>query len=589
MIFDLEYFQMGKGGAGQKPKQGSGQVSKTQGAAKKISEKQASRFLSLHTTDPILAAYGDWAVSNNFMPHPKVTFSSHSVSGRGMIAVDDIQEGEVLFQIPRSMLLSPSTCSIAKTLRYLEPDEEAGFHDVTEGSDESSTSDDDVNESSKRSWAALLIALMVEWTTDTSKWTPYLKALPRLNTLTHPHFWPAADVAKLAPVGLCQDITQDLQDIEHEYRTVVLDYMHRNPGVLDPAIHTLEMYTRLATLVMSYSFTDDTTGGVAMIPVADLLNHRTGCNNARLFYGGKRLQMIAIKPIAAGDEVFNTYGELGNFELLRKYGFVEPAEILNPFDEVRLPRDTFLRTLFTVLDVDSAGMLTQRKLKFLSDRGFLKMDDAFYLADFDLNVDQSGDESAVVKVPVHPRLITTVQVMCLTSAQLDEFETTNPVALLSDDEFDNDSTSASDHDASSDGGEHSGSEEDGPPKKKLKPSAPPVPAEYLSPASVPSHGPSHSESVLVTGMEVTKEEEDVSDAPLLIPLSSHILKYTSPVSKEVYLKAVAKVFRACMAPFDSAEMVPLTPVQLQITQLVIIWNRILKKILTWCESESSTV
>ena len=35
-----------------------------------------------------------------------------------------------------------------------------------------------------------------------------------------------------------------------------------------------------------------------------------------------RLRMIAVKRVAAGEEVFNTYGALGDDELLRRYGFV---------------------------------------------------------------------------------------------------------------------------------------------------------------------------------------------------------------------------------------------------------------------------
>ena len=73
-----------------------------------------------------------------------------------------------------------------------------------------------------------------------------------------------------------------------------------------------------------------------MVPVADLLNHKTGHNNARLFYEKASLQMVAIEPIQSGTEVFNTYGSLSSADLLRKYGFVEPAENVNPFDDVEV-------------------------------------------------------------------------------------------------------------------------------------------------------------------------------------------------------------------------------------------------------------
>lgn len=45
------------------------------------------------------------------------------------------------------------------------------------------------------------------------------------------------------------------------------------------------------------------------------------------------MQIVAAAPVAAGREVHNTYGELGNAELVAKYGFALRG---NPFDAVRL-------------------------------------------------------------------------------------------------------------------------------------------------------------------------------------------------------------------------------------------------------------
>ncbi|CAG8438367.1 9830_t:CDS:2 [Acaulospora morrowiae] len=64
-----------------------------------------------------------------------------------------------------------------------------------------------------------------------------------------------------------------------------------------------------------------------MMPMADMLNHKTGFNNARLFREKGTLQMIAIKQISEGEQIFNTYGDLCSAELLRKYGFVDENNI----------------------------------------------------------------------------------------------------------------------------------------------------------------------------------------------------------------------------------------------------------------------
>jgi SET domain-containing protein 6 len=43
--------------------------------------------------------------------------------------------------------------------------------------------------------------------------------------------------------------------------------------------------------------------------------------------------MISITKIPKGREIFNTYGDLPNADLLRKYGFAEEG---NPFDVVEI-------------------------------------------------------------------------------------------------------------------------------------------------------------------------------------------------------------------------------------------------------------
>jgi SET domain-containing protein 6 len=78
---------------------------------------------------------------------------------------------------------------------------------------------------------------------------------------------------------------------------------------------------------------EEEEGLIAMVPMADMLNHKTGYNNARLFHESDSLQMKAIKDIEKDEQIYNTYGELCNADLLRKYGF---ADENNPFDIVEL-------------------------------------------------------------------------------------------------------------------------------------------------------------------------------------------------------------------------------------------------------------
>jgi N-lysine methyltransferase SETD6 len=81
---------------------------------------------------------------------------------------------------------------------------------------------------------------------------------------------------------------------------------------------------------------EEEEGIIAMVPMADMLNHRTGFNNARLFHEPEALQMRAIKDIRASEQIYNTYGDLCNADLLRKYGFVDEP---NDFDIVEISGD----------------------------------------------------------------------------------------------------------------------------------------------------------------------------------------------------------------------------------------------------------
>ena len=54
------------------------------------------------------------------------------------------------------------------------------------------------------------------------------------------------------------------------------------------------------------------------------------------------MQIIAACPLVAGQEVFNTFGELGNVELCCKYGFCLRD---NPFSSVRLAKPSLIGQL----------------------------------------------------------------------------------------------------------------------------------------------------------------------------------------------------------------------------------------------------
>jgi len=63
--------------------------------------------------------------------------------------------------------------------------------------------------------------------------------------------------------------------------------------------------------------------------------------------------MIAIKPIAAGEQLYNDYGPLPRSDLLRRYGYI--ADSYEKYDVVEIGSDLIVRVVASELskeDVD---------------------------------------------------------------------------------------------------------------------------------------------------------------------------------------------------------------------------------------------
>jgi len=78
---------------------------------------------------------------------------------------------------------------------------------------------------------------------------------------------------------------------------------------------------------------------VAMVPMADLLNARFESENAKLFYEERALRMVTTKPIKAGEQIWNTYGDPPNSDLLRRYGHVDLVPLRPPLAGEGNPAD----------------------------------------------------------------------------------------------------------------------------------------------------------------------------------------------------------------------------------------------------------
>ncbi|XP_024137966.1 N-lysine methyltransferase setd6 isoform X1 [Oryzias melastigma] len=277
-----------------------------------------------------------------------------TVADYGMLAKEDIEEGEVLFTIPRSALLYQRTTAVSA---LLEKEAESL--------------------QSSSSWVPLLLALLHEYTSPQSHWKPYLSLWPDFRRLDHPMFWSKEERDELLRgTGVPEAVDKDLSNIQREYEDVVLPFMIRHPDLWNPKRHTGELYTELVAFVMAYSFQEPQEdededeeekppNPPMMVPMADILNHVSN-HNANLEFSADSLKMVSVRRIRAGEEVFNTYGQMANWQLLHMYGFTEPYPN-NSNDTADVPAANLHKAAVQAAQSDSERAMMEERWEMLSE------------------------------------------------------------------------------------------------------------------------------------------------------------------------------------------------------------------------------
>ncbi|XP_013879409.1 N-lysine methyltransferase setd6 [Austrofundulus limnaeus] len=341
----------------------------------------------------VLQDFLQWCDAVGVLLNKKVYVSKEeTVADYGMLAKDNIAEGEVLFTIPRSALLHQGTTKVSSVLRK-----------------ESSSLE------SSSGWVPLLLALLYEYTSSQSHWKPYLSLWSDFSKLDHPMFWSKEERDRqLRGTGIPEAVDMDLSNIHQEYTEIVLPFMVRHPDLWNPETHTLELYTHLVAFVMAYSFQepkeeDDEEDKKAsspplMVPMADMLNHVSN-HNANLEFTPDSLRMVSVRGINKGEEVFNTYGQVANWQLLHMYGFTE-SYLSNSNDTADIPVSCLYKAAKQEAQCDSEQELVEERWEVLC---------------------QMMEENGTMVFSKHgcltdSELHTALKVLCLSKEELSEFK-----------------------------------------------------------------------------------------------------------------------------------------------------------------------
>ncbi|XP_062442332.1 N-lysine methyltransferase SETD6 [Rhea pennata] len=361
-------------------------------AAKRLKVAAESSPAEAGGVDPVRGLLA-WCEKVGLELSPKVCVSrERTVADYGMLATADLQVGEVLFTIPRAALLSQYTSSIQPLLQEARESLQ-----------------------SQSGWVPLLLALLHEYTTSNSYWQPYFSLWQDFRSLDHPMFWPEEERKRLLQgTGIPEAVDKDLVNIQLEYNSIILPFIESHPDIFDPKLHTLELYKELVAFVMAYSFQepledDEDEKGPnppMMVPVADILNHVAN-HNANLEYAPKCLRMVTTQPISKGQEIFNTYGQMANWQLLHMYGFAEPY-----------PGNTN--------DTADIQMVTVRKAALRRAKSEAEQQLVSEQWDFLCQLEMVGEEGAFVlgwdEVLTEEELSMTLKVLCMSEEEFQEYK-----------------------------------------------------------------------------------------------------------------------------------------------------------------------
>lgn len=325
------------------------------------------------------------------------------------VAVQDVEEDELLFRIPRSAILSVENSILSKeipkaTLEQLGP------------------------------WLSLILVMLYEYGNQaSSNWAPYFNVLPtEFNTLM---FWENDELDQLQASAVRDKIGRESADrsfmeelvpVIEEFAPIFFSGDERAKELAEGMSRpeNLLLMHKMGTLIMAYAFDvepanvskevdeegyasedEDEALPKGMVPLADMLNADADRNNARLFYEEDFLSMKAIKPIRAGEELFNDYGPLPRSDLLRRYGYI--TDNYAQYDVVEIPHDVVISSASRFVG-DGFQQRLQQRTEYLEEHDLL-----------DNGYDIAASEPFDIKESFFPELIAVVQTLLLPDAEFE--------------------------------------------------------------------------------------------------------------------------------------------------------------------------
>ena len=266
---------------------------------------------------------------------------------------------------------------------------------------------------------------------DISNWAAYFSVLPsEFDTLM---YWTEDELAELQASAVVNKIGKEsanemfleqLIPVIKEFAPIFFSDDDRAPQRAEEMRdeRNLTLMHRMGSLIMAYAFDvepsvshkdvdeegyasedEDAALPKGMVPLADMLNADADRNNARLFYEANSLDMKALKPIRAGEEIFNDYGPLPRSDLLRRYGYI--TDNYAQYDVVEIPMDL-------IVDVATTdGIYSEARIEYLDEQEVI-----------DTGYDIAVSEPFTLQESVSPELVVLVESLLLSNEEFERLQ-----------------------------------------------------------------------------------------------------------------------------------------------------------------------
>ncbi|XP_020701364.1 N-lysine methyltransferase setd6 isoform X2 [Dendrobium catenatum] len=259
-----------------------------------------------------LRAFKRWMKSQGFVYSDALEFVDSIDSGISVRALCDLKEGDLVATIPKSSCLTIRTSGISSVI------EDAGLG----------------------GFLGLAMALMYERSLGAaSPWEGYLQLLPERECV--PLVWSLEEVdTLLVGTELHKIIIEDKKFLYEDWKEYIEPLIQSRPLEIDPNSFGIEQYFSAKSLIASRSFqidgyhgSDDDIDTDIFYAFDDEKPSVKNFTNTSVGDPIGTLEMVVVKEVEAGGEVFNTYGSMGNAALLHRYGF---TELENPYNIVNI-------------------------------------------------------------------------------------------------------------------------------------------------------------------------------------------------------------------------------------------------------------